>query len=186
MMHNDGTNTSRLEVAALVERLARQADALDATRRETAEHHQRTVQSVPAALRHALERTLNQVASDATQAVRAGLSQPLADVGAKAAEHQRLMRSSTDAMIHTQRALMASLRKVHWVTGTVFAILLATIAVGGYLIWHYTQVIAQHQVDADLLRAYHQADVRLCGKHLCARVDRTDKRYGDYLPIKRQ
>ena len=61
--------------------------------------------------------------------------------------------------------------------------LLGVIVVGS-LVWHYRNVIEDYRIQAALMHAYNQADVRLREGRLCARVDRADKRYGDSLPVK--
>ena len=52
---------------------------------------------------------------------------------------------------------------------------------------HYTKVIEDNQITADLMRAFNRADVVLCEKNqLCANVDTKGKRYGDhkqYFPV---
>jgi predicted negative regulator of RcsB-dependent stress response len=183
-MYEVGTKKATMQVAMLLERLSRMSESMDARHRQATEQQERTVQALPGVLRQAANQTLGNMAEDATRVLRTGLNEPLADVAQRATEHQRLMLASTDTMIQTQRKLAGFVNKAIWLVAGVLAILLPVLAVGGYLGWHYKQVIAQHQIEADLLQAYNQADVRLCGNQLCARVDRTDKRYGDYRPIR--
>lgn len=64
-----------------------------------------------------------------------------------------------------------------------------TLLLGGgmWLSVHYTRVIRDHQIDAELMRLFNASDVRRCGDGLCANVDLKGQRYGDkyqYLPIK--
>lgn len=173
-------------VAALMERLARASDAMDVRHRNVAEQHQRTVEALPHVLREAADHVLGDMVEDATRSLREGLNEPFAKVALQAAEHCRLTKASADSMIEVQRRLAVVARKASWAAAGLLAILLSVVALGGYLGWHYTQVIAQQKVEADLLRMYNRADLRLCGKELCARVDRSDKRYGDYFPVKRR
>lgn len=182
-MYDEGTKKATLNMAILLERLSRMSDSMDARHRRATEQQERTVQALPGVLRQAADQSLGHMTTDATRALRTGLNEPLADVAQRAAEHQRIMLASANAMVETQHKLTRFVNKAIWlVTGTL-AMLVPVLGVGGYLGWHYKQVIAQNQIEADLLRAYNRADVRLCGDELCARVVRSDKRYGNYLPI---
>lgn len=183
-MYEEGTKKAALQVAAMLERLLRMSDSMEARHRQATEQQQRTVQLLPGVLREAAEQTLGHIATDAASTTRMALVGPVAEAAQRAAEHERLMRASTDAMVQTQRRLAGVVHKALWVVTGVLAILVPVVALGGYLGWHYRQVIAQYQIEADVLRAYNQADVRLCGGRLCARVDRADRRYGDYVPVK--
>jgi hypothetical protein len=183
-MYDEGTKKATMQVAMLIERLSRMSESMDARHRHAADQQERTVQALPGVLRQAADQTLGRMAADGARVLRTGLNEPLADVAQRAADHQRLMLESTDAMIQTQRKLVTFVNKAIWLVVGVLAILLPVVAVGGYLGWHYKQVVARHQIEAELLQAYNQADVRLCGNQLCARVDRSEKRYGEYHPVK--
>ena len=183
-MYDEGTKKAAMQVAAMLERLLRMSDSMDARHKQTAEQQERTVQALPGVLREAAEQTLGEIATDAASTTRMALVAPVAEAAQRAADHERLMRASTDAMLQTQRKLAGVVHKAMWVVAGVLAILLPVLALGAYLGWHYKQVIAKHQIEADVLRVYNQADMRLCGERLCARVDRADKRYGDYVPVK--
>jgi hypothetical protein len=183
-MTTGDTKKDMAQAAMLAERLSRVSEAMDARQRQTAEQQQRMVQAMPDVLRQSADQALGQLTAQAAQAVRQGLNEPIASVSQQAAEHHKNMRASTSAMTQTQNSLAATINKLLWLTTALFATLLLISAAGSYLIWHYKQIVAQYQIEADLLRAYNQADVRLCGDQLCARVDRSDKRYGEYLPVK--
>ena len=183
-MHDEGTKRTASHVAMLLERLSRVSESMDTRHRQAAEQQERTVQSLPGILRQAADETLGNIAADAAQSLRTGLNKPLAEVAQQATSHHRDMRESTDAMIRVQHTLTGVVNRSIWLMAGVLAMLVLVTAVGGYLGWHYKQIIAQHQIQAELLQAYDQADVRWCAKQLCARVDRADKRYGDYFPIK--
>ncbi|MEX1826941.1 hypothetical protein [Luteibacter sp. CQ10] len=183
-MYEEGTKKLASQVAMLLERLSRMSQSMDERQRQAMEQQERTVRALPDVLRQAANQTLSGIAEDATQCVRAGLNEPLADVAKRADEHRRIMQASTDAMAGTQRKLIRFTHKALWLVVGLLAVILPVIATGSYLGWHYAQVIAQQRIEADLLRAYNQADLRLCDTRLCARVDRSDKRYGDYLPVK--
>ncbi|MDQ0009997.1 hypothetical protein J2T07_002187 [Luteibacter jiangsuensis] len=185
-MREEGARSATVQVAMMVERLSRMSESMDTRHRQATEQQERTVQALPAIMRQAADAGLGAISADATRTVRMGLNEPLAEVTWAAAEHGRLMQASTDTMVRTQRKLAAFVHKAAWLVAGVLAILLSVLALGGYLGWHYKQVITQQQIEADLLRAYNQADVRLCGKQLCARVGRADKRYGDYVPLRQR
>jgi ElaB/YqjD/DUF883 family membrane-anchored ribosome-binding protein len=182
-MYDEGTKKATLQVAVLLERLSRMSESMDTRHRQAMDQQERTVQALPGVLRQAADQKLGHMTADATRALRAGLDEPLADVAQRADEHQRIMLASTNAMVDTQHKLTRFVNKAIWLVVGVLATLVPLLAVGGYLGWHYKQVIAQNQIEADLLQAYNRADVRLCGNQLCARVVRSDKRYGNYLPV---
>lgn len=183
-MYEEGTKKLTSQVAMLLERLSRMSESMEERQRQAMEQQERTVRALPDVLRQVANQTLSGMAEDATQSVRTGLNEPLADVAQRADQHQRFMQASTEAMARTQRKLIGFTHKAIWLVAGLLLIILPVVATGSYLGWHYSQVIAQHRIEADLLRAYNQADVRLCDARLCARVDRSDKRYGDYLPVK--
>ncbi|MGF6711894.1 hypothetical protein QFZ41_002858 [Luteibacter sp. W1I16] len=185
-MREEGTRSAAMQMAMMVERLSRMSESMDTRHRHATEQQERTVQALPGIMRQAADVTLGAISADAARTMRTGLNEPLAEVARDAAEHQRGMQASTDAMVRIQRKLAGFVNKATWLVAGVLAILLSVLSVGGYLGWHYKQVIAQQQMEAGLLQAYNQADVRLCGKQLCARVDRTEKRYGDYVPLKQR
>lgn len=183
-MYEEGTKKLASQVAMLLERLSRMSQSMDERQRQAMEQQESTVRALPDVLRQAANQTLSGIAEDTAQSVRAGLTEPLADVAQRAERYQHFMQASTEAMARTQRKLIGFTHKAIWLVAGLLLIIVPVVATGSYLGWHYSQVIAQHRVEADLLRAYNEADVRLCGTQLCARVDRTDKRYGDYLPVK--
>lgn len=183
-MYEEGTKKLASQTAMLLERLSRMSESMEERQRQAMEKQERTVRALPDVLRQAADQTLSGMAEEATQSVRIGLNEPLADVARRADEHRRFMQASTEAMARTQRKLIRFTHKALWLVVGLLTVILPVVATGSYLGWHYAQVIAQHRIEADLLRAYNQADVRLCDTHLCARVDRSDKRYGDYLPVK--
>ncbi|MEZ2418082.1 hypothetical protein [Luteibacter sp. RCC_6_2] len=185
-MREEGTRSATVQVAMMVERLSRMSESMDTRHRQATEQQERTVQALPGIMRQAADVSLGAISADATRTMRTGLNGPLSEVAREAAEHQRLMQASTDAMVRIQRKLAGFVNKATWLVVGVLATLLIVLVVGSYLGWHYKQVIAQQQIEADLLRAYNQADVRLCGRQLCARVGRADKRYGDYVPLRQR
>jgi hypothetical protein len=71
--------------------------------------------------------------------------------------------------------------------GAAIISLLLLFGAGVWLSMYYVSVIRDNQVSAELLKAYNAADVVLCGKSLCARVDPKGQRYGEkgeYLPVR--
>lgn len=65
----------------------------------------------------------------------------------------------------------------------------ALVLIGGslWLAAQYRTDIKQNQIRAELLRAYNQADVNICGGRLCVRVEKVDPKnspYGEYVLAK--
>lgn len=183
-MYEEGTRKLASQTAMLLERLSRMSESMEERQRQAMEQQERTARALPDVLRQAANQTLGGIADDAAQSVRSRLTEPLAEVAQRAERHQHFMQASTEAMARTQRKLIGFTHKATWLVAGLLLIIVPVVATGSYLGWHYSQEIARHRLEADLLRAYNQADVRLCGTQLCARVDRADKRYGDYLPVK--
>ncbi len=72
-------------------------------------------------------------------------------------------------------------RQIVWKAMAAVVLALVLLLSGGaWLSLHYTRVILENQLSAELLKAYNRADVTLCGSgNLCANVDSRAPRRGE-------
>jgi hypothetical protein len=174
-----------VQAASVMERVARLNQELSQSNLRAADTLERTANAMPIILQNATQTTLGQFTSDIAKAVHGGLSQPLGDFNRYLIDSVKHIDGIKHGMVQSRDQVAAVVDKLRWLVVGVLATMLLSIVAGGGLLWHYRSVIADNQFRADLMRAYNQADVRLCDDgRLCARVDRSDKRYGDYAPIK--
>ncbi|MFC3651024.1 hypothetical protein ACFONN_05675 [Dyella humi] len=176
--------TKLVQAAGIMERMARLNQELSQSNLRAADLLERTANATPSILQNAAQQTLGQFTSDIAKAVHNGLNQPLGDFNRHVTDSVNHINSITHGMMQSQEQMTAIIRKLRWLVIGVLATMLLAIVAGSSLFWHYRNVIADNQIEADLMRAYNQADVRLCDGRLCARVDRADKRYGDYVIVK--
>lgn len=173
-----------VNAADLVERLSRLAQELGQSNRQATDALQHTVNAAPGLLQQAAQHTLSQLTADTTQAVQRGLNQPLHGFNRGVIDSVNHIQGVTQRLMQSQAEMESVVRKLSWLVAGVAALMLLVAVAGAGTLWHYRNVIAENQIQAELMRAYNHADVSLCDGSLCARVNHQDKRYGDYLPVK--
>lgn len=129
-------------------------------------------------------------ADDMLQTLPAGLVSVVRDcLGQSMGDYRKRLDAAGQHVERTSQALaeqMSRLQRLHrqliWKTmGAVVFTLTLLLAGGAWLSLHYTRVIRDNQLSAELLKAYNGADVTLCGKgNLCANVDTRGTRYGEH------
>lgn len=176
------------KTAALMEQFERRCTAIDRRLLDTSKALQELTQDLPTVFRQAADGSLQTLPGQVLKRVQDGLAQPVADYQKRLDQAGRDVGSVSHALA-LQIKRMDSLQqlllwKVVGVTATCLVLLLAG---GIWLSMHYTKVIEDNQITADLMRAFNRADVVLCEKNqLCANVDTKGKRYGDhkqYFPV---
>jgi hypothetical protein len=184
-MHTDDVRkTTVVEAASLVERLSRVSKELTESNLQATAVLQSTTRAVPDLLRQAAQQTLGQLSAETAQSVRQGLHEPLDGFNRQVIDNINCINGVTHGLTQAQERVAAVVGKLTWLVTGVLATMLLIVLVGGGVLWHYHSVIAESRIQADLMRAYNRADVNLCGGQLCARVDRADKRYGDYMLVR--
>lgn len=145
-------------------------------------------EQLPAVVRQSADASLQALPPQVLQAVRGDLE--------KAAERyrERLRASASEIGDGTQTMIrqINRMEKLHkhliWKTVGVTATCLLLLLGGGFwLSFHYTKIIRDNQLSAQLMRAYNGADVTLCDTKLCANVDTKAPRYGtkrQYILVK--
>jgi len=183
-MPMDDVKRTVAQAGALVERLSRTSEELAQSNLQATAALKAIVQAMPDVMQRAANQALVHLTSDAARAVRDGLQQPVQAFSNELAGSASGIRDAVMAMTQAQQRVGALTSKLTLLTAAVLVVLSVTAVAGAGLVWHYKDVVAQNQLEAKLLRAYNHADVNFCGDQLCARVDRSDKRYGEYVPVK--
>ncbi len=187
-MHEDELSVLISKTAALMEQFERRCDEIDQRLLTSSEELQKLTQQLPAVVKQSASESMQSLPGQVSSQVQLGLARPVADY------QQTLDRSGND-LGHAAHALaqqikqMQSLQrlliwKVIGVTAVCFLLLLGG---GIWLSMHYTKVIEENQLTADLMKTYNNADLVMCEKgQLCANVDTKGKHYGDhrqYVPV---
>lgn len=165
------------KIAALVEQFDRRCEKVSQDLRQLA-------QQVPGIVRQSADENMRRIPGEVMGSVRSGIQQPVT-----AYEHR--LREASEHLQQASRTLTTQLQRTEalhkqlvWkVAGITFGSLVLLVAGGVGLSKYYYEEVRKNQISADLLKAYNQADVRLCDGRLCAKVGKTDKWYGDYAPI---
>lgn len=176
------------QTSVLVEQFGRHCEDIEQRQQALAQVLQNLTQQLPAVVKQSADGSLLSLPGQVASQVKDGLDRPMND-------YQQRLRSSIGEVGDGTRVLAQQinrLEKLHrnlvWKTfGAVAACFLLLLAGGIWLTLHYTQVIDENQLDANLMKAYNSADVVVCEKgQLCANVDTKGRRYGDrkqYLPV---
>ncbi|WP_458072099.1 relaxation protein [Rhodanobacter sp. BL-MT-08] len=187
-MQEDELTVLISKTAALMEQFERRCDEIDQRLSTSQEELQKLTRQLPDAVRQSAHESMQALPGQVSSQVQLGLSRPMA-------EYQQMLDRSGNDVGRASHALaqqikqMARLQrlliwKVIGVTAICFLLLLAG---GIWLSMHYTRVIEENQLTADLLKTYNRADLVMCEKdQLCANVDTKGKHYGDrrqYVPV---
>ena len=177
------------KTATLMAQYERRGEAIDARLQALGDTLQGLTQQLPVAVKASADGVLQTLPAEMGSVMRNGLGQSMTDY------RQRLDTASHDVEKASQALAgqIGQLQRLHrqliWKTLGVVVLALALLLAGGaWLSLHYTRVIRDNQLSAELLKAYNAADVTLCGSgKLCANVDTRGARYGkdrQYLPVR--
>ncbi len=190
-MQEDELSVLISKTAALMEQFERRCDEIDHRLLTSSEELQKLTQQLPAVVKQSANDSMQAVPGQVSSQVQLGLSRPVTDF------QQRLDKAGNDVgqashalaqqIKHIENLQRLLIWKVIGVTAACFLLLLAG---GIWLSMHYTKVIEENQLTADLMKTYNNADLVLCEKgQLCANVDTKGKHYGDhrqYVPVMRR
>lgn len=186
-MHSTDLTGLISKTAALMEQFERNCETLRQQQEQLTRRLDMLAQQLPATARQSADEAMHAIAASASTRLLDGLGRPMDTFERRLQQSGRQLAEGAD----TLAAQFQRIERLH--RGLVWKLLLVSwgglallLAGGGWLLWQYRQDIVRHQLAADLLRAYDQADVTLCEGRLCANVDERGKRYGDrqqYRPV---
>ncbi len=177
------------KTATLMAQYERRGAVIDARLQALGDTLQGLTQQLPLVVRMSTEGALQTLPAEMASLMRGALGPSIGEY------RQRLDAAGQDigTAAHALAAQISQLQRLHrqliWNTTGAVALALALLLAGGaWLSLHYTRVIRDNQLSAELLKAYNGADVALCGSgKLCANVDTRGARLGQnrqYLPVK--
>jgi hypothetical protein len=183
-MDQANSQNQAFHAADLVARLARLSQELGESNQHAVEQLQRASQSAPVVLRQAADQAWSGLSSRATESVRQGLQGPLDGLGRHVADSVARIQGVTQLLTQAQQSMQTTVRKLHWLVGSVALVMLLALTAEAGMLWYYRGIIEEHRIQSELMRAYNQADVTLCEGRLCANVERGGKSYQGYVPVK--
>lgn len=171
--------------AVLVSKIAALVEQFDRRCEQTGRELRQLTQQIPNMVRQSADEQMRRIPNEVMGSVRGGIEQPVAAYEQRLHEAGELLQSGSQALaVQLQRMERLHKQLVWKVIGITLGSLLVLLASGALLSKHYYGEIRKHQISADLLKAYNQADVKVCDGRLCARVEKKNKRYGEYVIVK--
>lgn len=188
-MQSDELNALIDKTATLMVQYERRGAHIDARLQALGEVLQGLTRQLPTVVQASTQGLLRTLPDEMADTVRAGLGESMGSYrqGLQAA------RAEVERAAHALAGQIGQLQNLHrrlvWKTlAAAWGSLALVLGGGAWLSLHYTQVIRDNRLSADLMKAYNNADVVLCGNgELCANVDGKRARYGErgqYLPIR--
>ena len=176
------------QTAQLMEQFERRCDRTDETLQGLIREMQSLTRQLPQVVQQSANASLQALPPQLIQMVRGGLEQAAAGYQERLRASAGEVGSSTQTMAREINRMERLHRHLVWKTVGVTAICLLLLLGGGvWLSMHYTKIIRDNQLSAQLMQAYNRADVTLCDGKLCANVDAKSPRYGSrrqYIPVK--
>ncbi|MDR1075905.1 MAG: relaxation protein [Xanthomonadaceae bacterium] len=169
------------KASMLMERFQRQCDHIGQQQQQLVRQLQQTTQTIPDTVQQSTRNLMLHLPETVTTQVQRGLDQPIDAFSRRLHQAGGQVGQNTQALTAQLQQLQRLYRQLSWkIIAVVFGALALLLAGGGWLMGQYRADIATHQIQADLLRAYNQADVVLCGRQLCANVDMRGTGAGDH------
>lgn len=176
--------------SALMEQFQRNCVEIEQQQRDLSRQLHSLSQHLPATVRQSADATLGSLPGALMGKLQNGLEQPVNDYQKRLSQAGALLGDGSQALAQQLQRMEGLHKSLIWKTSAALIGCLALLLVGGaWLTAHYVDVIRDHQIDADKLKALNNADVMLCGDRLCANIDRKAKGYGDrsqYAPVKQR
>lgn len=171
--------------AQLMEAFERRCAQIEQRQNEVTHNLQRMQGLLPDIVRKSVDEQLRRLSDAVIRQVQGGLDRPVEAYGQRVREAGTLLQQETGAL---SRRIDAMDRMHRWLMWKILAVTFGCLVLlglgGGWLVWKYRGEIHDYRIEADLLRAYNQADVNLCDGRLCARVETPTKKYGEYVLVK--
>ncbi|HEX7817560.1 relaxation protein [Dyella sp.] len=176
------------KAGVLLEQFARYCEQQGQHQTVLAERLQYAVTHAPDQLRQSAERVFASVPQSVSAQVDAGLGASMRNYEGRIAQAATQLQERSAALTRQLSQMEAFGRRLIWkVSAAVIAALLVAVIGGAVTLSYYREQVHANQLSAELLRAYNQADVTICGAQLCANVEKNGQKYGDkgqYLPIR--
>lgn len=184
-----------MDQAELSELIAKTALLMEQFDRRCAELAQRQATSIaaleragtmlPDVAQRSVEASLRQLVDTAASRVADGMAQPVASTAQRLAMQTQAFEQAARRLAEQVERVERAQRRLVWKVGAGALATLGFVVLGGALLLrHYDAAIAENRLHADLVRAYNAADVRLCGKRLCANVDPRAATAGGYRLVR--
>lgn len=176
------------KTATLMAQYDRRGAAVDARLQSLGDTLQGLAQQLPVVLRASADGMVQTLPAEMASVMRSGLGQSIGDYRQRLDTAGHEVKKAAQSLAGQIGQLQRLHRQLIWKTIAAVALTLALLLAGGaWLSMHYTRVIRDNQLSAELIKAYNNADVTLCGSNLCANVDTRGARLGpsrQYLPVK--
>ena len=175
------------KTAALMEQFERRSRELEHQQQALSQQLQQLTQLLPGTVRQSADASLQRLPTAVMQQIETALGQAMSGYEQRLRDSGQLLQTGAEVVAAQVRRTEKLSRTVAWkALGSVIAAVAILLAGSLFLASHYRKQIRDNQIRADLLRAYNQADVTLCGERLCANVDVTAKGSGpqqQYRPV---
>lgn len=177
------------KTATLMAQYERRGAAIDARLQALDDTLQGLAQQLPVVVKTSADGVLQTLPGEMGSVMREGLGRSMDDYRQRLGTAGHDVESAAQALAGQISHLQRLHRQLIWkAMGAVVLALALLLAGGAWLSMHYTRVIRDNQLSAELLKAYNGADVTLCADgNLCANVDTRGVRYGEhrqYMPVK--
>lgn len=172
-----------IQAAGLLEYFKREAEASGHSSREAAARLAQAAELGPRLLRQAADEAFAQVSGDAARAVREGVQAPMEAFERRLLENDNRIAAASHEFSKAAGRLDGLQRRLLLSAGLTALAIALVVAGTAAVLWQMKEEIRRNQIRVELLRAYNQADVKLCENRLCVRIDSKAQRHGDYVPV---
>jgi uncharacterized phage infection (PIP) family protein YhgE len=176
------------QTAALMEQFQQRTESIDTRLQELAQQLAGLADQLPYIVRQSADDAMQSIPSQVVGQTQTGLSHVVMEYQDRWGKASKEVGSASQLLSQRINALERLHRSLIWKTvGVALVSLIVLIGAAVWISMHFTDIIRENQISAELLKAYNRADVALCdnGK-LCANVDIKGKRFGEnreYLPV---
>ncbi|HKT30613.1 relaxation protein [Dyella sp.] len=180
-MHEQDLETGALKAMALMAQFERRCHQLEQHQQALMEQLQRAIGGVPGQVAQSADRMLSSFPKVAATQLEHGLEHSITQYEQRLGQSTAQLQDRMGQLASHVRRLDQLCRHLVWKTAaSVIGALLIAIIGGSWLLWYYQGELRNSQVSAELMHAYNQADVTLCGGRLCVNVDKSGQKYGEH------
>lgn len=187
-MQKEDIEALALKTGALLEQFVRYCEQQGQHQTAMSERLKLAIASVPEQMKQSADKVFSTLPQTVTTQLDSGLSAPIKNYERKLEQSGAQLQERVAQLTRQLAQLESFSRRLVWkVAAVVIAALLVAVIGGATAVSYYRDQIKQSQLSADLLHAYNQADVTLCGGQLCANVDKAGQKYGEhgqYQPVR--